>query len=46
MSETYMEASVAATRPDPIHAFAELTSEDTLYAGGKGANLGQLTRAE
>jgi pyruvate, water dikinase len=32
--------SVALTRP-----FAELGGEDVAYAGGKGANLGELTRA-
>lgn len=29
----------------PIRAFAELSSEDVAYAGGKGANLGELARA-
>ncbi len=28
----------------PIKTFAELSVEDVAYAGGKGANLGQLTR--
>ena len=31
--------------PAPIRPFSELSREDVLYAGGKGANLGELTRA-
>ena len=30
---------------EPVHSFSELSSADVPYAGGKGANLGQLTRA-
>ncbi|HUN78568.1 MAG TPA: phosphoenolpyruvate synthase [Solirubrobacteraceae bacterium] len=30
---------------DPIRPFSELSSADVPYAGGKGANLGELTRA-
>ncbi len=30
---------------EPIRTFAELSHDDVDYAGGKGANLGQLTRA-
>ena len=32
-----------AASVDPIRTFAELSSADVAYAGGKGANLGQLT---
>ncbi|HET8976928.1 MAG TPA: phosphoenolpyruvate synthase [Solirubrobacteraceae bacterium] len=30
---------------EPVRVFADLSSADVAYAGGKGANLGQLTRA-
>src|SRR5579862_5416281 len=30
---------------EPTRTFAELSTADVQYAGGKGANLGQLTRA-
>lgn len=36
-SETLIEA--------PTRGFEELSREDVLYAGGKGANLGELTKA-
>ena len=29
----------------PVRLFSELGREDVEYAGGKGANLGELTRA-
>jgi pyruvate, water dikinase len=41
-------ASTDATAPPdltPTKPFSELSSADVSYAGGKGANLGQLTRA-
>ena len=41
-------ASTDVTAPSdlvPTKPFAELSSADVPYAGGKGANLGQLTRA-
>ena len=46
-SMTSTTPSPATTAPiaDPIRRFAELSSADVPYAGGKGANLGQLTRA-
>src|SRR5689334_13562626 len=36
-----------ATAPSdlaPVRPFSELSSADVAYAGGKGANLGQMTR--
>jgi pyruvate,water dikinase len=37
----------AAAPPDlvPVRPFSDLSTADVPYAGGKGANLGQLTRA-
>jgi pyruvate, water dikinase len=42
-----IEKSKSAPPPDlvPIRPFSELSSADVPYAGGKGANLGQLTQA-
>lgn len=42
MSDT--QAS-AATSPDMVRDLANLTRGDTAFAGGKGANLGELTEA-
>jgi pyruvate,water dikinase len=33
------------TRVEPVRPFARLGREDIMYAGGKGANLGELTSA-
>jgi pyruvate, water dikinase len=49
MAQRPLFASVAGV-PDvsilaPIRRFSELGREDVAYAGGKGANLGELTRA-
>ena len=35
----------AQTRVEPVRMFARLGRDDTMYAGGKGANLGELTSA-
>ena len=35
----------ARTSVDAVRPFARLGREDTMYAGGKGANLGELTSA-
>ncbi len=42
-----MTATTAATSPiaAATRTFFELTKDDVAYAGGKGANLGELTRA-
>ena len=43
---TAIDAQAAApTVLDPVRTFAELSTADIDYAGGKGANLGQLTAA-
>ena len=44
---TTIHTNHPAAPPDvePIRPFSELSSADVEYAGGKGANLGQLTRA-
>lgn len=45
MTTTARPQPSAASRPAPTRTFSELSSDDVSYAGGKGANLGQLTRA-
>ena len=48
MSATHAEApQTQAAKPfnDAVRPFAKLRREDTPYAGGKGANLGELTSA-
>ncbi|MGA2319219.1 MAG: phosphoenolpyruvate synthase [Solirubrobacteraceae bacterium] len=35
----------ALPQVEPVRPFAQLGREDTMYAGGKGANLGELTAA-
>jgi pyruvate,water dikinase len=42
-----MANNPAAAPPDliPVRPFSDLSTADVSYAGGKGANLGQLTRA-
>ncbi len=44
---TIIDSSQAAVPADlePIKTFSQLSSYDVHYAGGKGANLGQLTRS-
>jgi phosphoenolpyruvate synthase/pyruvate phosphate dikinase len=44
---TTIAKDTAAAPPDlvPIRPISELSNADTAYAGGKGASLGQLTRA-
>jgi pyruvate, water dikinase len=37
--------SDARTGVEPVRLFGQLGREDTMYAGGKGANLGELTSA-
>jgi hypothetical protein len=38
-------AAPAASQLEPVRPFASLGREDVDYAGGKGANLGELTAA-
>jgi len=45
MSPTPAPPAPAATDLEPVRAFAALGRDDVDYAGGKGANLGELTRA-
>jgi pyruvate, water dikinase len=53
MSATHTEPSLTDTQPseptqpfqDAVRPFSRLRREDTPYAGGKGANLGELTSA-
>src|SRR5271166_5830670 len=40
-----MSVSPAAARLDAVRPFASLSRDDVDYAGGKGANLGELTAA-
>jgi pyruvate,water dikinase len=40
-----MSAPAATTSPAAVRGFAELSRADVLFAGGKGANLGELTEA-
>jgi pyruvate, water dikinase len=46
-TETSRASSTADAVADlePVRTFAQLTREDVAYAGGKGANLGELTAA-
>ena len=44
MSTTINSPTIAPTNIVPVRRFSELTSADVEYAGGKGANLGQLSR--
>jgi len=39
------EQTAAATRADAVRFFEQLSRADVAYAGGKGANLGELTAA-
>src|SRR5579872_4877829 len=45
MSTTTRPPSVTPPDLDPVRPFSALSVADVPYAGGKGANLGQLTRA-
>jgi pyruvate, water dikinase len=45
MTTTAPTQLAAAPAMEPIRPFSELSSADVPYAGGKGANLGQLTRS-
>lgn len=45
MTTTVPPQRSASSRPAPTRTFSELSRDDVSYAGGKGANLGQLTRA-
>ncbi|HLY47685.1 MAG TPA: phosphoenolpyruvate synthase [Solirubrobacteraceae bacterium] len=45
MSATETPPSVTPAELDPVRPFTALSVADVAYAGGKGANLGQLTRA-
>src|SRR5688500_1779555 len=40
-----MSAPTATTSPAAVRGFAELSRADVPFAGGKGANLGELTAA-
>lgn len=45
MTTTAPTHPTAAPVMEPIRSFSELSSADVPFAGGKGANLGQLTRS-
>ena len=45
MSPTDTSQRAAPSDLTPIRPFSDLSTADVAYAGGKGANLGQLTRA-
>ena len=40
-----MSTEMTTTEAAPVRPFSELSREDVAYAGGKGANLGELTGA-
>jgi pyruvate,water dikinase len=44
MSTIPISEPSAPPEVDPVRSFSELSTDDVPYAGGKGANLGQLTR--